>query len=129
MSEATYTHLEVEAALCIWEALIDFHAKNNSPLTELVGLEFYWDQMGTAQVRDDAIRLAESLERVWIGLSSDEQELFAPFDWDFTPWFLDQVTWITSGPEIDVAATITAAHQESLVRHARNVVTRGLVIA
>jgi hypothetical protein len=108
----TYTHLHMEAATCLWEAMIEadmtgWKADPENPqgdpsAAKLTGnaADMYrlWRDVGTVEMRHHAIGLADFMLKVWDAIPEDEQEDFVPYDWTFTPLFLSFIQWDTGVP-------------------------------
>jgi hypothetical protein len=94
----TYTHLHMEAATCLWEAMLE---NRNRPASQLwgsmEGMRVFWDNFGTAAVRQTAIDLADDVLKVWNSMSQDEQDSCVPYDWEFVPAFLALVEFHDTG--------------------------------
>lgn len=86
-----------EAACCIWEEFLALKARaQNSPLYpggQGDRLLKTWESEGTAQMRLNAINLAERCHMDW-RKAVDERGYDDPFDWDFVPrWISENVKW------------------------------------
>lgn len=76
-------------ALCLWEAMLD--QREN-----IATLDRVWDQMGTWEMRQQAINLAPQFDDLWDKLneSLEAQKLDGmSFDWEFVPLLLPYVCW------------------------------------
>lgn len=94
-----YTHLQMEAALCIWEDLLERHQahgnaehKYTSQEAEEFGTKLfnYWEDNGTVEMRHAAINMASHAVKVFAQLEAaigrDEiHETWASYDWDWIP--------------------------------------------
>jgi hypothetical protein len=87
-----YTRDHMEAACCLWEAMLEMKEKN-------VDLGRAFMKYGTAALRDAAIDLAIILDEEWNELTQEMREDAAPFDWEYTPNFVSRVDW-TQWPPI-----------------------------
>ncbi|MBD9511935.1 hypothetical protein IB265_34870 [Ensifer sp. ENS10] len=102
-----YTHLQVEAALCLWEAMLEANTRGWSrdpenerrdttlgPLPDRAA-SFYqtWRNVGAVAMRHMAIHLAEHLCDTWDAMTQAEQEECIPYDWEFAPAFLGVIEW------------------------------------
>lgn len=99
-----HTTLAVEAALCLWEAMLETRDDDKE-------LQAAFDALGTFHMRHTAIALAPVVLGVWDALSETEREAFVPYDWEFVPAVLGLVNWdhdvIWSGPHTtDVPGTV-----------------------
>jgi hypothetical protein len=90
----TYTHLEVEAALCIWECL---DARSTNQL-EHPSLAAYRSSVGTAELRHLSIRLAAYCLAIYNRLPDTLTDGLA-YDWEIIPALLDTIDW-TRIPEL-----------------------------
>lgn len=78
--------LLMEAAMCLWEAFIELEGseQHGGPLGP------YRDKIGTVAVRHDLMNLVEPLHIGWrIHELAAGDAVACPFDWEFTPWFLE----------------------------------------
>lgn len=64
--------LRMEAAMCLWEAVIEH--------------ELFELGQGTVARRHAVMALADPLHLGWTLVNKDQM---APFDWEYTPWFLE----------------------------------------
>ncbi len=80
--------LRAEAALCIWEAMLDTR-DDNTPL------DLRWEQWGTVEMRHCAIALAPVFLRVYDMIGQERLEALdlIPYDWEFVPAVLKHVEW------------------------------------
>lgn len=83
----TYTHLHMEAATCLWEAMLE----NREDTEGYPGLDEAFDFLGTVEMRHMAIALADDVLKVWDSMTEDEKEKCIPYDWEFVPEFLKHV--------------------------------------
>lgn len=86
MSSVHFTTLHMEAALCLWEAMLEDRDK-------LAQLNAEWDRWGTVEMRHCAIELAPSVCAVWDCMTVEEREACIPYDWEFVPLFLRCLIW------------------------------------
>lgn len=100
--------LRFEAALCIWEAMLE--ARPKPELVDVgrkdrirpwqIELETAFDKIGTVAMRHLAIALADSALTVFdlIGRHHGAEELgLIPYDWEFIPAFVARVDWANGG--------------------------------
>lgn len=79
--EAYPSSLQIEAAQCIWEHILE-NRKHFDP---------FFKELGSAEFRD-RLRDPQILDACcagWDSLTQDEQEDFAAYDWEYVPWFVD----------------------------------------
>jgi hypothetical protein len=76
MTERTYTTIEVEAALCLWEAALDLREKCK-PLATV------WDGVGAFEMRHRVMALVPHAERIWAALGDAQHDIV--YDWEFCP--------------------------------------------
>lgn len=96
--------LRIEAALCIWEAMLEAH-EHAEPKPGIVGhtvsdwhtsLYDAWMDRGTVEMRHAAIGLADAALETFdlIGGTDGAEALgLIPYDWEFIPAFLRHVEW------------------------------------
>jgi len=104
-----YSHLQVEAALCIWEDLL---GRYDAPLAHPASFRAYWQVHGTVAMRHLSIALADYCLAVYDAIPADDRHGH-PYDWEIIPAILDTVDW-SVGPEIllppaEAAAIVTSA--------------------
>jgi hypothetical protein len=82
-----------EAAMCLWEAMLDEYREEGKPGHEwALPLHARWDQWGTCEMRHVCIALAPIAERVWEAVrETGEEDHLVPYDWEFIPAFLRRV--------------------------------------
>jgi hypothetical protein len=73
--------LAYEAAMCLWEAVIDEDGNPSLPSH----IKSHRLNVGTAQMRHDMMPFVGPLHIGWAVCDLDKNH---PFDWGFTPWFL-----------------------------------------
>ena len=79
------SELQVEAALCLWEAALELKEQASADGTLLTAL---FELHGTGVMRHAVMQLVPACCAAWDMLSDDEQEKAAPFDWEYVPGFL-----------------------------------------
>jgi hypothetical protein len=95
-----YSHLQVEAALCIWESLMrDYDA---TPFDTETPFATYWREHGTVHMRHLSIALAGYCLAVYDALPADARD-GRPYDWEVIPAILDTIDW-SIGPDIRLPA-------------------------
>lgn len=89
----TYTRDHMEAACCLWEAMLELRtAKDFSTLPDggdVVVAAF--KAHGAVAMRDVAIDLAVVANAAWESAPADERT--EPFDWEFCPKFILSLDW------------------------------------
>lgn len=104
-----YTALHVEAALCIWEHMLD--TRESDP-----PLDTAWTNTGTATMRDTARSLGPWVCDVYDLIPPDVTDLHA-YDWEVVPAIMRTGRWWPAGgfshPDADVAADLVAAELEA----------------
>lgn len=91
-------------SLCIWEAMLEGLAKPGCPwLGRRAGT-------GIAALREDALALAPACEAAWNALGDEGQDHYAPFDWEFVPYWLNEcVAWsVQTDPKVIAQPTLPA---------------------
>lgn len=91
MTALIYTHLQMEAALCVWECIRD--KANQWP-----ELDIYIANNGYVQTRHDAIKIAKWAERcfdIWCHMKPTNRDRLAglPYDWEIIPAMVRKVEW------------------------------------
>lgn len=81
----SYTRIEVEAALCAWEHMIE--RRDAEPYAS------HFEGLGSAGMRSCAIQAGRIAEAVYLQMQSDGYELAVSFDFDMVPAVLDQLDW------------------------------------
>jgi hypothetical protein len=85
----------IEAALCLWEAMLEARPKewadSGDDESWRFRLDSLWHEVGTAAMRLSCIEAGKQIDAIWRDLSQDERDDFAPFDWDFVPTYLEHV--------------------------------------
>ncbi len=94
-----YTQLEMDCALCLWEAMME-HRKNCEPLDKA------FEANGFAEMRRIAIELSPLVDGVWMMVEQDEYA--ECFDWCFCPDMLHHIDWVEMKLKGD-AKTIAAS--------------------
>ena len=82
---AAYTHLEMEAALCVWECLCDWTVNTDEP--DPKWLE-YRDNHGAATLRHESIEIGKFVLKVYDLLPQWYRESGA-YDWEIVPSIVD----------------------------------------
>lgn len=85
----TYTALEAEAALCIWECFLEERQT-------LPGLDEHWNAVGTCAMRQHALSLAAFVEAAYDAVDSLEWDGYS-YDWEVVPAILGRLTWTAEG--------------------------------
>lgn len=94
MTDQTYTHLEVEAALCMWEhldQLTDLAKDHPSPTQVRRIADELRQTYGTVELRHACIHAAGPFLRLYdccVAVDADIFDGFA-YDWEVVPAFLD----------------------------------------
>lgn len=108
--------LRMEAALCIWEAMLE--AREESKLvapTWQTELEHAFRGRGSVEMRHVAIALSDDALRTFelIGSHEGAEELdLIPYDWEFIPAFVALVDWTNCiAQPAKIAASLKARKQ------------------
>ncbi len=106
-----YTHLELEAALCVWEDMCD-RIHDPHAIQHYNGLYNAYVQSGTFSMRHASIPIGQWCLKVHDLI--DRDLLYGlSYDWEVIPAMLDQVSWSPGGypemPDPAVAAPLVAA--------------------
>lgn len=99
-ASSTYSVLQAEAALCIWEEL-DRRTCPMSP-NRCAELIRWREDHGSYALRHAALGLAGDVETLYDALPTEEWDGLA-FDWEIIPAILDWVVWSDDGPFLILA--------------------------
>jgi hypothetical protein len=80
------TREEVDAALCVWEAMLASKSRNPA-------LRAAFAAHGYAAMRGLAPELGVKIEAAWCALTEDQQDDAGAFDWEFVPAQLKGHVW------------------------------------
>lgn len=107
--QMTFTRLEGEAALCLWEAMNDARCASPPPQWAAPMLA-HWEASGSVQMRHHALDLAAWACRVFDLIPEEDRDGFA-YDWEVIPAILAHVGWQegANGPIEPAAADVAAA--------------------
>jgi hypothetical protein len=116
-----YSLMEAEAALCVWEYLLEQRHFVSPEKVTPVGLGCLWDTEGTCAVRLLALDLGVAIERAYVNFQTAHPDLgdgLGPFDWEVVPAIVAQCTVVDSNlfppsePEIFEILTGLAQQQD-----------------
>lgn len=82
----TYSHIQVEASMCLWEAMLDSYVDGTLNPSLLDGFENW----GTATMRHACIYAGPGADKLWNELTTAEQARLIPFDWEFCALLVGQ---------------------------------------
>ena len=99
----TLTHLQAEAALCLWEAMMEMRDEPEAP----EGMDQRWTDIGTVDMRHIAIDLAPFVCEVYDAMPKEAKEC-VPYDWEVVPAILRTVRF-TSDQERFIRPTVHEA--------------------
>jgi hypothetical protein len=104
-----YNDEEVDAALCVWEWMLDQRATH-------VELRRAWDDCGSASMRSECVQLGRTVEQIYQLIDEELRGTYL-FDWEVVPAIMAQAVFLTEGgyvvlPEPDVAARKTVTTLE-----------------
>lgn len=112
----THSALEMEAALCLWEAMIDSRMESTLP-----ALEQAFAATGTHAMRQQAIALAPFVLQVYNALPAAVRNAPIGYDYDIVPAILATLQWddgrAVTPPAADAARDV-AASLDSLINMA-----------
>jgi hypothetical protein len=80
-AEESFSRDEMEAALCLWEAMLELREK-------LPRLDAEFDAHGQWAMRQAAIALAPHSEQVWQVISDNGNDDTVTYDWEFCPEYI-----------------------------------------
>lgn len=92
-------HLLAEASQCAWEHVLEcMHAKgtdNPTPEQDHASeVSAARDGLGSVELRHVCRELAHAISVGWALLDEHAQEVMAPYDWNYVPWFMREcVVW------------------------------------
>lgn len=98
MARRLYTRDHMEAACCLWEAILELHEK-------IPDLHAAFLRHGTAEMRMVAIDLAVEADEIWQDIPEDNRP--DTFDWDFCHDFIKSLDWTQWPP----TSTLPSHHQ------------------
>lgn len=101
-----HTNLDAEAALCVWEFMLEVKALSKAPEWAQSMLDL-WDSMGTVHMRHIALDLGRSVNAVWQSMTEEERESVVPYDWEFCPAFVANLKFdraLANVDPIDIAS-------------------------
>ena len=86
MTDKTFTYLEMEAALCVWEELLERQGKpGNEDITQL------FEGVGSSAVRASAHVIGAVVLAVHNRMTDEGYEFVGAYDWEFVPAVLQQL--------------------------------------
>lgn len=80
-AEESFSRDEMEAALCLWEAMLELREK-------LPRLDAEFCSHGAWAMRQAAIALATHAEQVWQVISDNGNDDTVMYDWEFCPEYI-----------------------------------------
>ena len=99
--EKLYTAAEMQAALCVWEAMLDKRMSSKEPESPFMVM---WDGSGAYEMRDRATEIAVWIESLfedskWGDMTHPWRALCdaLSFDWEIVPTLLDMIEWEGAG--------------------------------
>jgi hypothetical protein len=82
----TYTHDQVEAALCLWEAVLERRSDN--------AIDAAFERHGAWALRQAVMSMAHHCDDVWLALTDLGNDDRVTFDWEFCPAYVAHcVNW------------------------------------
>jgi hypothetical protein len=96
-----FTAREVEAALCIWEAMLYFRGlhEDRRPVSDnIVRMSAVWDAVGWQAMRSRVAKIVPIALGVYAGLSDVLERGAFTFDFDFIPAMVETLHWSATGP-------------------------------
>lgn len=103
-AEATPTaaRAELEAALCVWEAMLEFRSDQECGAVATSGIQAMlavWEELGSVQMRRFAIEIAGLVLLAYEHLKDDIAIDLWSFDFEFVPAVVENLDWSIHGPE------------------------------
>jgi hypothetical protein len=96
-----FTAIELEAALCVWEAMLYFRGlhEDRRPVSDnIVGMSKVWDAAGWQAMRCRAAEIVPIVLDVYAGLSDILERDGFTFDFDLIPAIVETLHWSATGP-------------------------------
>lgn len=129
MTDVSLNYPQAEAALCIWEWLCDRHRMADATTGPAHDMLMLWEDVGSAEMRNLAIRLATPAEAFYTVLCNELGEdyvrhVFTAYDWEFIPHLCMGLDWagdLRTACYMPSALTLPptmAAHFKSALWHA-----------
>lgn len=100
-----WSHLAMEAALCVWEDLNErrhHFAQNNQALVK------FWEEYGTVHVRATSPAIGSWIVEAFDFIERDSLD-GSPYDWEIVPAFVGLVDWSRGGHKPVLMAPKAAA--------------------
>lgn len=94
-----FTHLQMEAALCAWEAMLESRLSDEAMLNPgdypewQVTISSMWSDHGSGCMRSCSIQAGEIAERVYAAMEAKGWEFHDPYDFEFVPTVLALLDW------------------------------------
>lgn len=101
-----YTHQQVEAALCLWEAVLEANRKGDEAILAA------FERHGAWSLREAVMNMAHHCDDVFLMFSDLGNDDRVTFDWEFCPAYIAHcVDWehCTLMPVTDCVATLRVA--------------------
>lgn len=96
----SFTPLQMEAALCAWEAMIEWRwndesaKRNPDSFPEFQqDMNDQWEGIGIAGMRSVSIQAGHIAERVYALMERAGYEFHSAYDWEFVPAVLSRLDW------------------------------------
>lgn len=100
-ADRLFTATEVEAALCIWEAMLYFRGlhEDRQPVSDNIErMSEVWGSAGWQAMRSRAAEIVPIALDAYAGLSGTLERDAFTFDFDFVPAMVETLHWSATGP-------------------------------
>ena len=87
-----WSHLAMEAALCVWEELLNRFDNT----TEHAALNHFWGEAGTVHMRSLSPAIGSWIVESFSLVERDSFDGHA-YDWEIVPAYVDLIVWDTGG--------------------------------
>lgn len=98
----TAARSELEAALCVWEAMLEFRSDQECgavATSSIQAMLAVWEELGSVQMRRFAIEIAGLVLLAYEHLRDDITIDLWSFDFEFVPAVVENLDWSIHGPE------------------------------
>lgn len=93
---------KLSAALCVWEAMLNFridHAGDLTTSSKIDAMVAVWEELGSIRMRTFAIEIAHLALDVMHDLREEVDANLWAFDFEFVPAVVENLDWSLDGPE------------------------------
>lgn len=86
----TYTYTQMEAAVCLWEHVLEILETPNAGDNDDGPLVVLRENIGTSCLRHEVMKLAVTVDEAFKLAESNDWPFDEPFDWEFVPKFMSE---------------------------------------